>query len=186
MDKLPVRKVSLESLGTSEAYGLTFESHGLKSSNEIAEPKSQDIRFEHSRAGETLNNQETTNDNYKDAHYEWSKFQSGDGCITATEAVEKPRAHNNCIGDSPRLKANHGVDVEIPEDSTPEKDIELQEYRRKIEKQSHEHTDNVFRDKRLKKQKEAEARLSGRPQGREDAREMQSCKLGRRIYPQPP
>ena len=213
VENLPSREVPRVSPRNSRVSGLTSASQVLENYGEVVEPELQELRLEHTLAGNPQESPEAADGDQEYARSERSTTDPEDGGIAATEVVKEPKARVHSIDCSPRLEANQGVDVETVEESTPVEEImarpeevqdtdsievtkevteaasftdaELQEYRRKIEQQSHEHSDNVFRDKRairLRKQEEAEARLSGRPHGREDARKSQSRKLGRSKY----
>ena len=213
VENLPSREVPRVSPRNSRASSLTSASRVLENYGEVAEPELQEIRFEHTSAGNREESPEAADGDQEYARSQSSTTDHEDGGTAATEVVEEPKARVPSIDCSPRPAANQSVKVETVEESTlveeitaePEEvqdtdsieiteevteeasftDVELQEYRRKIEQKSHEHTENVFRDKRAitrREREEAMARLAGRPQGREDARKSQSRKLGRSKY----
>lgn len=98
-----------------------------------------------------------------------------------TSCQEAPRASTSDLSsrqpDSEHQMIEGDIIVLKTTNSESLAEIERQEHCRKIEKQSQEHTDNVFRDKAAAMrmgQQEAEDRLSGRPQGRQDARKSQA------------
>ena len=209
VENLPSCEVPRASPRNSRVSLLTSASQVLENYRQVAEPALQEILSEHTLAGKHQEGTEAAEGDQEYARPETSTTGHDDSGTAATEVVGGPKARVNSIDCSSRLEANRIVDVETVEESTPVEeimataeevqdidsievaeevieaasfiDVEFQEYGRKIEQQSNEHTDNVFRDKRAimcREQEEAEARLFGRPQGREAARESRSRKLG--------
>ena len=188
----------------------TSASQDLEGHGKMAESELREILAEHGSAAKHRERPEAVEGDKEYASCERSNICYDDAGTAATEAVEEQRARITTSDCSSHLNANETVSIETVEESvsaeqiavtagevphivsneltegvskaTSFTDTELQEYGRKIEQQSNEHTDNVFRDKRARmsrEQEEAEARLFGRPQGREVARKFQSRKLRR-------
>ena len=208
VESLPSREVPRTSSKNSRVSLLTSASQVLDNHGKMAESELQEMLAEHTSVAKHQEGTEAVEDDKEYARSERSNIGHDGGGTAATEAVEEQKARINSSNCSLHLQANGIVDIKTVEESTSMEqimvtaeevqdivsieftegvtemasfiDVELQEYGRKIEQQSNEHTDNVFSDKRARmcrEQEEAEARLFGRPQGREDARKFQSRKL---------